>query len=195
MPWSLAARSSKSQCVVAAKGSPTTNKAVFSSTQALGVDWKTDKRPLTLTGGLPFFGGPGNNYSLHGIASMAERLRAAPGNFGLVLANGGWMTKEAVGVWSTTRPDTFKTVEPAAKPTEQVELDPEPSGGTVETYTVVHGREGPQHGVILGRTDEGKRFIAIADPVALDRLREEESPVGAGVTTRTKDEITHFSFA
>ena len=28
-----------------------------------------DPRPLTVTGGLPFFGGPGNNYSMHAIVS------------------------------------------------------------------------------------------------------------------------------
>jgi len=33
-----------------------------------------DPRPLTLTGGLGFFGGPGNNYSLHAIATLAQRL-------------------------------------------------------------------------------------------------------------------------
>ncbi|MCH2458801.1 MAG: acetyl-CoA acetyltransferase, partial [Henriciella sp.] len=169
--------------------------AVFSSTAAMGIDPFTDERPLTLTGGLPFFGGPGNNYSMHGLAEMAHKLRDEAGAFGLVLANGGWMTKEAVGVWSTTRPDAYKPVAPSAKPTEQVELDPQPNGGTVESYTVVHGRDGPQHGVIFGRTDGGKRFLATADPAALDRLREEESPVGARVTTRTEGEVTHFSFA
>ncbi len=36
---------------------------------ATPVGWATDDpRGLTLTGGLPFFGGPGNSYSLHGIA-------------------------------------------------------------------------------------------------------------------------------
>lgn len=169
--------------------------AVFSSTAAMGIDPFTDERPLTLTGGLPFFGGPGNNYSMHGLAEMAHKLRHEAGAFGLVLANGGWMTKEAVGVWSTTRPDAYKPVAPSAKPTEKVELDPQPDGGTVESYTVVHGRDGPQHGVIFGRTDDGKRFLAVADPAALDRLREEESPVGARVTTRTEGEVTHFSFA
>ena len=38
-------------------------------------------RSLTVTGGLPFFGGAGNNYSMHAIASMAERLRDDPGAF------------------------------------------------------------------------------------------------------------------
>ena len=35
-------------------------------------------RGLTVTGGLPYFGGPGNNYSTHGIAEMVARCRAAP---------------------------------------------------------------------------------------------------------------------
>ena len=37
-----------------------------------------DPRPLTLTGGLPYFGGPGNNYSMHAIAAAVERVRADP---------------------------------------------------------------------------------------------------------------------
>ncbi|WP_300393272.1 acetyl-CoA acetyltransferase [Henriciella sp.] len=169
--------------------------AVFSSTQALNIDPFTDERPLTLTGGLPFFGGPGNNYSMHGLASMAETLRSDPGTFGLVLANGGWMTKEAVGVWSTTRPDLYKPVAPSVKPTEQVDIDPAPVSGKVETYTVVHGKKGPQHGVIFGRTDDGKRFIAVAAPEAMERLRDEKSPVGETVNVETSDEVNTFRFA
>ena len=36
-------------------------------------------RPLTVTGGLTFAGGPWNNYVTHSIATMAERLVADPG--------------------------------------------------------------------------------------------------------------------
>ncbi|MGB0318069.1 MAG: hypothetical protein ACPGAD_04385, partial [Pseudomonadales bacterium] len=50
---------------------------------------KDDPRPLTITGGLPFHGGAGNNYVMNSIASMADTLRAAPGTYGLVTANGG----------------------------------------------------------------------------------------------------------
>ena len=169
--------------------------AVFSGAQALGIDPASDPRPLTLTGGLPFFGGPGNNYSMHGLASMAETLRANPGDFGLVLANGGWMSKEAAGVWSTVRPDSYTEVEASAKPAEKVEMAEKPETGTVETYTVVHGRKGPQHGVIFGRTEDGKRFIAVAAPDAMERLREEESPVGETVTVEAGEETNTFRFA
>ncbi|MCR9271438.1 MAG: acetyl-CoA acetyltransferase [Hyphomonadaceae bacterium] len=169
--------------------------AVFSSMAVLGIDHKTNTRPLTLTGGLPFFGGPGNNYSMHGIVSMAEWLREHAGKRGLVLANGGWMTKEAVGIWSTTRPKAFTPVEPMAKPMDKVELVTDPGGGTVETYTVTYGKDGPMSGIIFGRTDTGGRFIAAAAPEAMPRLLEDESPVGLKVSVISADERNTFVFA
>ena len=168
--------------------------AVFSSMAVLGIDHKSETRPLTVTGGLPFFGGPGNNYSMHGIVSMAKWLRDHPGESGLVLANGGWMTKEAVGVWSTTRPESFSPVEAMANPDQKVALDPTPGAGTVETYTVTHGKDGPMSGIIFGRTDAGDRFIAVAAPEAMPRLLAEDSPVGLRVRVTTEDERNTFVF-
>jgi acetyl-CoA C-acetyltransferase len=57
-----------------------------------------------VTGGLPFFGGPGNNYVTHAIAEIVNRVRAAPGSYGLVTANGGPLTKQSAGLYSTTPP-------------------------------------------------------------------------------------------
>ena len=75
--------------------------AVFNICDELGLA-PDDPRRLTLTGGLPFFGGAGNNYSMHAIAEIAARVRADPGSFGLVGANGGIMSKYSVGVYSAT---------------------------------------------------------------------------------------------
>ena len=52
--------------------------AVSNITDALGL-LPQDSRGLTLTGGLPYFGGPGNNYSMHAIAEAVERVRASAG--------------------------------------------------------------------------------------------------------------------
>ncbi|MEP1143161.1 MAG: acetyl-CoA acetyltransferase [Henriciella sp.] len=169
--------------------------AVFSSMAVLGIDHHTETRPLTLTGGLPFFGGPGNNYSMHGIVSMTEWLRANPGEQGLVLANGGWMTKEAVGVWSTKKPSAFEPVEKMAKPPEKIALNSEPSEGVIETYTVTYGKTGPTGGIIFARTENGDRFLAVASPEAMPRLLEEESPVGLSVRVSTENERNTFVFA
>lgn len=170
--------------------------AVFSSTAALGIDAATDQRPLTVTGGLPFSGGPGNNYSMHAIAAMAERLRDQPGAFGLVLANGGWLSKESVGIWSTARPDAFAPVEAMAKRDDDIliAIEDAPDTGTLETFTVVHGKAGPELGIILARTASGSRFIAHAVPEALPRLLEEETPIGLKVRATTADGYNTFAF-
>ena len=60
-----------------------------------------DPRGLTLTGGLPFFGGAGNNYSAHAICEAVQRVRGQRGSYALVGANGGWMSKYATGIYST----------------------------------------------------------------------------------------------
>jgi acetyl-CoA C-acetyltransferase len=52
-----------------------------------------DPRRLTMTGGLPFFGGPGNGYSLHAVVEAVHRCRADAGAWALVAANGGMLSK------------------------------------------------------------------------------------------------------
>lgn len=169
--------------------------AVMSACDVMGIDYTTERRPLTVTGGLPFFGGPGNNYSMHGIASMVERLRAAPGQRGLVLANGGWMTKEAAAIYSTDRPAGFTPAEPAAKATETVPLEEAPTVGTLETYTVVHGRSGPEKAIAFCRTGDGKRFLANGDAGTLTILSGEENQVGRAVTATFDGEVNTISLA
>ena len=60
-----------------------------------------DPRPISVTGGLPFFGGPGNNYVTHSIAEMMNVVRRKPGSFGMVTANGMYLTKHSAGLYST----------------------------------------------------------------------------------------------
>lgn len=153
-----------------------------------------DSRPLTVTGGLLCHGGPGNNYVMHSVASMMQRLRDRPGEAGLVTGNGWYVTKHSLGLYSTTRPDvSFSREDPAvlqakidAEPHPR--LDPEPSGaGEVETYTVLFGRDGePKTGVIIGRLGNGDRFVAhtAGGRSVLEQMMDEE-PIGlSGMVTR-----------
>jgi acetyl-CoA C-acetyltransferase len=122
-------------------------------------------RRLTVTGGLPFFGGPGNNYSTHAIASMMALLRERPGAKGLVLSTGWYLSKYATGVYSAQPPDPDRSAEPPSPerdPEGAVELALEAEGrATIETYTVVFGREGrPSQGIVVGRLEDGRRFLA-----------------------------------
>lgn len=124
-----------------------------------------DPRGLTLTGGLPYFGGPGNNYSLHGIAEVVARCRAAPGAFGLVFANGGFLTKHSFGVYSTA-PGAIGPHDPAPQAEVDALPSPEftetPSGpGTLETFTVVHDKGVPATAIVIGRDAEDRRFLGV----------------------------------
>ena len=132
-----------------------------------------DARPLTITGGLPFHGGAGNNYVMNSIASMVDKLRAHPGRFGLVTANGGYLTKHAAGIYSTTPTEPAAGEVPWTRDDPAVlqaridaiahpPLDAAPAGAaSIETYTVLFGREGnPEAGLVIGRLDGGARFCA-----------------------------------
>jgi acetyl-CoA C-acetyltransferase len=131
---------------------------------------------MTLTGGLMYNGGPGANTAMHGLAALVPRLRAAPGEYGLVYANGGMMTKHSVGVYSTTpyaeahagaawqREDPHATQRLIdALPAAAVAAAPA-GRGEVETYTVLHAGAAPALicviGTLLDGPDAGKRFIA-----------------------------------
>lgn len=127
-----------------------------------------DPRGFTVTGGLPYFGGAGNNYVMHSIATMMDRLRANPGSKGLCTANGWFVTKHSMGIYSTQpREGTWEREDPASYQAEldamdHPVVDEAPSGaGKVETYTVVHGRGGPEFAIVIGRLGEtGHRFVA-----------------------------------
>jgi len=153
-----------------------------------------DSRGLTLTGGLPFFGGAGNNYSMHAIAETVQRARTAPGTFGFVGANGGMLSKYSAGVYSTApvawRPDDSSAlqaeVDAWAAPAHAERAD---GWATIETYTVKHGRTGDRTGIVVGRLDDGRRFLARTDDGDDDvlALLSTGEPVGQRVFARATE--------
>jgi len=155
-----------------------------------------DPRGLTVTGGLPYAGGPGNNYVMHSIATMMGLLRADRSAYGLVTGNGWYLTKQSTGVYSAKRPaQPFEREDPGVI---QVRIDalphPEvtetPSGpARIETYTVVHRREGPFIGIVVGRDASGRRFLAHTpnDPATLAGLETGEQVGRGGTVTAGED--------
>jgi len=142
--------------------------AVEMAAEQLGLSLD-DPRGFTVTGGLPYAGGPASAYTLHSLASMADRLRERAGAKGLVTGNGWYLTKHAASVWATERKPGAIPVGtlPSDLPSRTVatapaKIDEGATGkGTVEAYTVVYDREGaPARGIVLGRTAAGRRFLA-----------------------------------
>ncbi|CNL23181.1 acetyl-CoA acetyltransferase [Mycobacterium tuberculosis] len=145
----------------------------------LGLDTDDPARPLTVTGGLTFAGGPWSNYVTHSIATMAELLAANPGRRGLITANGGYLTKHSFGVYGTEPPSEFRweDMQPA--------VDREPTGdglvewegiGTVEAWTTPVNRDGqPEKAFLAVRTPDGSRSLAvITDPASVQATVRED---------------------
>ncbi len=137
-------------------------------------------RALTVTGGMSFAGGPLNDYTSHGIATMAGVLRADPGAVGLCTANGGYTTEHAVLLLSTDPPRSggYRHAEPQAEvdALPRVELDDGWAGPvTIETVTVPHDRDGPTHALVAARTPAGHRtWCRSVEPALLAAAQEEE---------------------
>lgn len=143
-----------------------------------------EDRPLTVTGGLPFAGGPLNNYVMHSIATMAGVLRDHPGEVGLCSANGGYVTKHAIGVYSTEPPagGAFRHADVQEEvdrfPTRQVTGD-HVGPATIESYTVMHDHEGPTEALLAALTPDGTRtFARTTDRGAMARLMEVDAVGG-----------------
>ncbi len=159
-----------------------------------------DPRGLTVTGGLPYFGGPGNNYVTHSIAEMMNRVRVNPGSLGMVTANGNYVTKQSIGIYSSEPgPHPFSPRDPAVY---QAEIDAEPGPwvsehaegrARVETYTVMHDRTGPSFGIMFGRLGNDSRFIAVLpEDRALLSAMTEQDHLGVPGQVRSRDGVNRF---
>jgi acetyl-CoA C-acetyltransferase len=154
---------------------------------ALGLD-PLDARGLTTTGGLPYHGGPASGYLTHSIATMVRRLRAQPGDFGLVSGVGMHMTKHVFGVYSS-RPGPLA---PPDEDTVQVALEREhpavpvvaehEGDATVAAYSVVHGRDGdPEWALLVCDLADGARTYGQCRDGARCRDAESSELVGRRV--------------
>jgi acetyl-CoA C-acetyltransferase len=134
---------------------------VQTACDVLGIDAFDSSFIPSLTGGLTFGGGPGNNYVTHSICSMVETLRANPDGQGLVSALGWFCTKHSWGTYATSPPAKGFRHD---KPQETVDRLPrcvsEQRDGavTVESYTVTHARDGsPERLIVAARTNDDVR--------------------------------------
>ncbi|MHB8764543.1 MAG: acetyl-CoA acetyltransferase, partial [Deferrisomatales bacterium] len=154
-----------------------------------------DTRPLTLTGGLGFFGGPGNNYTLHAVATLCGAIRDGTHRNGLVTGVGWFLHKHAAGLYSSepSGADLARhDLEDEAQATvgaPPVPVAAEATGaGTLETYTVVYTRDGrPEYAPAYGRLDDGRRFVARL-PVRDDVHRELTTRCAVGRRVRVHHE-------
>ncbi|MEZ5244161.1 MAG: hypothetical protein R2707_03625 [Acidimicrobiales bacterium] len=137
-----------------------------------------DPRPITLTGGLPYHGGPSSNFMGHSISHTAQYLRANPGHVGLVTGVGMHMTKHVAAIWSTApgeirhsggRHGTQQWDAPPLVPDVAI-VDGTDGPATAVAATVVHRGDGSaSHVVAICELPDGTRCYARSDhPDSID---------------------------
>jgi len=165
--------------------------AVFGPIEHLAIA-PDDPRGLTLTGGLPFFGGAGNNYSTHAIAEAVARVREDRGEYALVSANGGLMSYYATGLYSTEPADWSSDDRYLIVPNSQYKAIVSNAPfhtAIVETYTFLTTSKGSR-AIFFGRNERGERVMGNGD---MDHkptrtLFESGEPFGARLNMERKED-------
>lgn len=159
--------------------------AVQLGAQSLGISLD---RQWSRTGGLTFAGGPWNNYVMHAIATVVQDLREQPGEFGLVWANGGYATKHAFGVYSTSPPTEFRHAEPQDEidrlPSRKLATPADAAGpATIEAYTVMFSRDAePEQSIASCLLPDGRRAWGTSSDPELTTAMCIDEWIGVGIT-------------
>jgi acetyl-CoA C-acetyltransferase len=144
--------------------------AVEVAAAELGLDPFAPQRPLTVTGGLSFAGGPGSNYVTHSLAALSGRLRAGGGH-GLATGVGWYLTKHGVVLLTADREEVgpgYAHFSPQreidAGPERRIVPPPESGSAEIAAYTAIYSREGePEIGIATFEPGPNERTVARAD--------------------------------
>ena len=174
--------------------------AVQAAIDAFDLD-TADPRGFTVTGGLPYHGGPGNNYVSHSIVEMARRCREQPSEIGMLSGLGWYITKHSLGLWSSTPPpngwhapdmsDAQGTIDATALHV----IEPTAASGVaaIDGYTVMHDRDtGPATVALFATTKDGRRVVARSDDAELAGAMSGGMFVGRQVELSPADDYARF---
>lgn len=146
----------------------------------------------TLTGGLSFFGGPGNSYSTHAIVALVQALRKDGSKPGMISANGGVINKESVGIyaaqpvtggWSPDRIAAPNTLPPdeGTKPAHFAS-----GNGVIKSYVVPYAKDVPGNATVWMEDESGIPCIGLLEDTPAD-----VDLIGAGVVITSDGKRNH----
>lgn len=170
--------------------------AVNFARDALGISDRSGE-DVTVTGGLPYAGGPASSYMLTSIVCMARRLRVDAGAKGLIGGIGMMMSNHIYAIYSSTPPGSAvrqpdqAALQAGLNALPQHPIDDEYVGpATIATYTIMYDRDGLRlYGAAICDLPTGARsYVRIMDRALLEEAerselvgREVEIGAGAGV--------------
>ncbi|KAA1416901.1 crotonase/enoyl-CoA hydratase family protein [Nocardioides humilatus] len=164
--------------------------AVQIAAHELGLPVGDPARPLSVTGGLTFAGGPGNNYGGHAVATLVQRLRDDPDSYGLSTSLGWYLTKHALGIYSATPPaHPYRALAPVVppEPTRRALVGYQ-GPATIEAATVQYDRDGqPVAAIVSGVTPDGARALVRTKDASVAVELASADPIGWQVTVAGSD--------
>jgi acetyl-CoA C-acetyltransferase len=128
-----------------------------------------DPRDLTITGGLPYFGGPWSNYSLHSIVNAYNMICDNQTHKIMIVANGGYNSKQSIGIYGKEPPeipwsgrDDTEIQEKILKDILEKPIEKANGMIRVDAFTMTYERNGdPKEGIIVGSFENGHRTLAL----------------------------------
>ena len=135
-----------------------------------------DIKDKTITGAMPFAGGPLNSFVLHSTAKLTEKLRENSG-VGIVTGVSGMMTKQSYALWSKnkeidfTHKDVTKDAEIIEKPLELSES--EDGEGKIVGYTIINKND-INKAIMYVDTNNKRKLITSSDKTIIDSMEKNE---------------------
>ena len=160
--------------------------AIKMFTKSIGLD---SEIPKTVTGSMPYAGGPLNSFVIHSTVKMIQKIRALEVKYGLITGVSGMMTKQSFCVWGKEYKEHFifdDVTERAKLDESPIELSNISEGkGEIIGYTIIEGSENAAKAVLyLDDEKKHRKVVSSMDKNFINLLTEEE---WVGKTLRFKD--------
>ena len=150
--------------------------AIKMFTKSIGLD---SEIPKTVTGSMPYAGGPLNSFVIHSTVKMIQKIRALEVKYGLITGVSGMMTKQSFCIWGKEYKEhfVFDDVTERAKLDESpIELSNISEGkGEIIGYTIIEGSENAAKAVLyLDDEKKHRKVVSSMDKNFINLLTEEE---------------------
>ena len=160
--------------------------AIKMFTKSIGLD---SEIPKTVTGSMPYAGGPLNSFVIHSTVKMIQKIRALEVKYGLITGVSGMMTKQSFCIWGKEYKEHFifdDVTERAKLDESPIELSNISEGkGEIIGYTIIEGSENAAKAVLyLDDEKKHRKVVSSMDKNFINLLTEEE---WVGKTLRFKD--------
>ena len=150
--------------------------AIKMFTKSIGLD---SEIPKTVTGSMPYAGGPLNSFVIHSTVKMIQKIRSLEVEYGLITGVSGMMTKQSFCIWGKEYKEQFvfdDVTERAKLDESPIELSNISEGkGEIIGYTIIEGNENAAKAVLyLDDEKKHRKVVSSMDKNFINLLTEEE---------------------